>query len=72
VCRRQPGIENVENGAAITFTADADAVAALSRSLVEAGALIRALTPQGATLEQLFFSLTEGGGEPAPEEPTPS
>jgi ABC-2 type transport system ATP-binding protein len=72
VCRRQPGIENVENGAAITFTADADAVAALSRSLVEAGALIRALTPQGATLEQLFFSLTEGGGEPALEEPTPS
>ena len=60
VCRAWPGIENVQNGAAITFTADSDAVARLSRALVEAGALIRALTPQSASLEELFFSLTEG------------
>src|SRR5579875_214588 len=31
------------------------------RALAEAGALILALAPQGATLEELFFSLTEAG-----------
>ncbi len=67
VCRNQPGIDNVQNGVAISFTADADAVAALSRALVESGALIRVLTPQSASLEELFFSLTEGEAEPAPE-----
>jgi hypothetical protein len=30
---------------------------------VEAGALIRALTPETATLEDLFFSLTEDGAD---------
>jgi ABC-2 type transport system ATP-binding protein len=74
VCRAQPGISEVRDGGAggdpITFTADADAVAALSRALVEAGALIRALAPQGATLEDLFFSLTEGeAGDDEPGEP---
>jgi ABC-2 type transport system ATP-binding protein len=70
VCRRQPGIENVENGVAISFTADAGAVAALSRALVEAGALIQALAPQRATLEELFFSLTEGApGGTTPDAP---
>jgi hypothetical protein len=32
---------------------------------VQAGALIVALSPQTVTLEDLFFSLTEGGGESA-------
>jgi ABC-2 type transport system ATP-binding protein len=44
----------------ITFTADKDAVALLSQALVEAGTLIHELAPQSATLEDLFFSLTEG------------
>jgi hypothetical protein len=44
----------------ISFTADEAAVAELSQALVEAGALIRALAPQTITLEDLFFSLTEG------------
>jgi ABC-2 type transport system ATP-binding protein len=44
----------------ITFTADEAAVAELSQALVEAGALIRELAPQTVTLEDLFFSLTEG------------
>ena len=44
----------------ITFTADDAAVAELSQALVEAGALIKALAPQTVTLEDLFFSLTEG------------
>jgi hypothetical protein len=39
-------------------------VAELSQALVEAGALIKALAPQTVTLEDLFFSLTEGA-EPA-------
>jgi hypothetical protein len=46
-------------------------VAELSQALVEAGALIRMLTPQTVTLEDLFFSLTEGedGDVPALSEP---
>jgi hypothetical protein len=51
------------------FTADEPAVADLSQALVEAGALIRMLTPQTVTLEDLFFSLTEGDPEAAPELP---
>ena len=30
---------------------------------MEAGALIRALAPQSVTLEDLFFSFTEGDGQ---------
>jgi ABC-2 type transport system ATP-binding protein len=62
VCRAQPGITEVrrEHGR-IAFSADEAAAADLSQALVEAGALIRALAPQTVTLEDLFFSLTEGG-----------
>ena len=45
---------------------DEAAVAALSQALVEAGALIRALAPTTVTLEDLFFSLTEGAPNGAP------
>ncbi len=75
VCRAQPGIGDVRaSDGMISFIAEERAVAELSQALVEAGALIRALAPQGATLEELFFSLTEardhtdaetGGAEPA-------
>jgi ABC-2 type transport system ATP-binding protein len=69
VCRAQPGLGNirVEHGR-IEFTGDPDAVAQLSQALVEAGALIRSLAPQTVTLEDLFFSLTEGvdAGDGAP------
>jgi hypothetical protein len=37
-------------------------VTELSQALVEAGALIRMLAPEHVTLEDLFFSLTEGDG----------
>jgi ABC-2 type transport system ATP-binding protein len=70
VARAQTGIEDVrmEKGR-ITFTAEEGAVAELSQALVEAGALIKALAPQSATLEDLFFSLTEDGhGAGAPAE----
>ncbi|MGB9184370.1 MAG: ATP-binding cassette domain-containing protein, partial [Solirubrobacteraceae bacterium] len=62
VCRDQPGIADVhidEHGL-ILFTADEAAVAELSGALVEAGVLIHALAPQSVTLEDLFFSFTEG------------
>jgi ABC-2 type transport system ATP-binding protein len=72
VCRAQPGIGDVriEKGR-LMFTADDGAVAELSQALVEAGALIKTLAPQSATLEGLFFSLTEGadGSQPRVEEP---
>jgi len=64
ISRAQPGILEVQRlGERITFVADEPAVAALSQALVEAGALIRELAPQTVTLEDLFFSLTEGGHE---------
>ncbi|HEY6399524.1 MAG TPA: ABC transporter ATP-binding protein [Solirubrobacteraceae bacterium] len=61
VCRAQNGVRDLRfEHERICFTADEAAVAALSQALVEAGALIRALVPGTATLEDLFFSLTEG------------
>jgi len=63
VCRAQPGIDDVrvESGR-ISFTADESAVGGLSQALVESGALIHAMAPQTVTLEDLFFSYTEGDG----------
>jgi ABC-2 type transport system ATP-binding protein len=71
VCERHPGLREVRSEAGeIRFSAGEDAVAELSRGLVETGALIRALAPETATLEDLFFSLTEGpangSGETSP------
>ncbi len=61
VCRAQRDVDDVhvEHGR-ICFVADEAAVAELSQALIEAGALIHALAPQTVTLEDLFFSLTEG------------
>ena len=68
VCRAQPGINEVGlSGGRIWFKADEPAVAGLSQALIEAGALIRSLVPQTATLEDLFFSLTEGAESAAGE-----
>ncbi len=70
VCRAQHGIRDLRSDHdKICFTADEEAVATLSQALVEAGALIRALVPGTATLEDLFFSLTEGedGARPVSE-----
>jgi ABC-2 type transport system ATP-binding protein len=67
ICRAQPGIADAADGAqGVRFGAtDSDAVAQLSRALVEGGVLINSMAPQSATLEDLFFSLTEGS---APDE----
>jgi ABC-2 type transport system ATP-binding protein len=73
VCRAQHGVRDLRSDEGrISFTADEEAVAALSQALVEAGALIRALVPGTATLEDLFFSLTEGDEVPPPQPPPAS
>jgi ABC-2 type transport system ATP-binding protein len=51
-------------GEDVLFTADEQTVVELSRSLVDAGLGIRALIPETATLERLFFELTEGEAHP--------
>jgi ABC-2 type transport system ATP-binding protein len=68
VARAQPGIEHAErrNGE-ITFEAPEGAVGELSVAVVEAGAAILALMPVAASLEELFFRLTEGQPEPEPD-----
>jgi ABC-2 type transport system ATP-binding protein len=70
VCQAQRGIADarVEAGE-IRFSAAEDAVAQLSVALVEAGALITALAPETATLEDLFFALTEDDGSAAEATP---
>jgi ABC-2 type transport system ATP-binding protein len=65
VAAAQPGVSNVRSlDGQLHFTADESSVAKLSVALVESGAAILALTPELATLEQLFFRLTEGDGVP--------
>ena len=74
VCRAQRGVSDVSaRDGRIVLKADERAVAELSQALIEAGALIRVLAPQGASLEELFFSLTEEGqrDEPAAPAETP-
>jgi ABC-2 type transport system ATP-binding protein len=72
VCRAQPGIADVTiDHGRITFTADDAAAGVLSQALVESGALIRAMAPQTVTLEDLFFSLTEGDGAAPADDPAP-
>ncbi len=64
VALRQPGIEQVSVGdRELRFQADEDHVGALSLALAGAGVQILALSPETATLEDLFFRLTEGDGE---------
>jgi ABC-2 type transport system ATP-binding protein len=73
VCRAQRGIADPRvEGGEIRFTAEEAAVPELSVALVEAGATIHALAPQTVTLEDLFFSLTEGAEQPAAPPSDPS
>jgi ABC-2 type transport system ATP-binding protein len=73
VCAAQPGIEDptrAQHGGIAFRTASERSVGELSLALSEAGALVLELAPNRATLEDLFFALTEGDGavaaEPAP------
>src|SRR4051812_25099023 len=67
VCEAQPGIvePRLVDGE-IAFGAEEAAVGELSIALIEAGALIQALVPRTASLEDLFFDLTEGRSDPIP------
>jgi ABC-2 type transport system ATP-binding protein len=61
--KAQAGIEQPardEHG--LSFQAQEEDVAAMSLALAQAGVGILALTPELATLEDLFFRLTEGAG----------
>jgi ABC-2 type transport system ATP-binding protein len=72
VAQHEPDVEAIdatEHG--LRLRAGEDAVARLSIALAEAGVGIRALVPRTASLEELFFRLTEGeapqnGRAPAP------
>lgn len=63
VCRAQPDVIDVhrDSNGVLRFTGGEAAAAELSVALIEAGARIIALTPETATLEDLFFRLTEDG-----------
>ncbi len=65
VARAQPGIDEVERSAhdGVQLRAASEgAIAQLTVALTEAGALILELAPRHATLEELFFALTESDG----------
>jgi ABC-2 type transport system ATP-binding protein len=67
LARGQAGIEHVVSGIppsqhGLSFQADERHVGELSLALGDAGVAILALTPELATLEDLFFRLTEGDG----------
>jgi ABC-2 type transport system ATP-binding protein len=65
---RHPAVTDVATGArGLTFSAGEAAAAELSVSLGRSGIGIQALVPRTATLEELFFRMTEGqAAEPAP------
>jgi ABC-2 type transport system ATP-binding protein len=70
LARAQPGVERViadEHG--ISLQAQESDVGALSLSLAGAGIGILALTPELATLEDLFFRLTETNGATSSQAP---
>ncbi|MGA2452288.1 MAG: ABC transporter ATP-binding protein [Solirubrobacteraceae bacterium] len=74
VARAQPGIEHATAGASspqgehgLSLQADEQHVGELSLALGQAGVAILALTPELATLEDLFFRLTEGGNGAKPQ-----
>jgi ABC-2 type transport system ATP-binding protein len=77
IAAAQRGVADVARGArGLTFAADEHAVTALSIALGEAAVGIAALVPRTATLEELFFRMTEeedgaappaAGEAPAPE-----
>ena len=61
VCVTQSGIDNVAgDDGAVRFSASEDAVAALSIALGQARIGILALTPERASLEELFLGMTGG------------
>jgi ABC-2 type transport system ATP-binding protein len=73
ILREQAQIDHVTTGEqGLGFQADEQAVGALSLVLARAGVGILALTPELATLEDLFFRLTEGDARGAATPPPDS
>jgi ABC-2 type transport system ATP-binding protein len=67
IVRAQPGISHVSSAEhGLAFQAEEAHVGPLSLALAGAGIGILALTPELATLEDLFFRLTEADGAEAP------
>jgi ABC-2 type transport system ATP-binding protein len=63
----RPGIDDVRFAdGGLTLAAKEEAAIALSLALAEAGIGIAALVPRTATLEELFFRMTEGEPADAP------
>jgi ABC-2 type transport system ATP-binding protein len=68
VARGQPGVEGAVLGEhGLAFQANERDVGELSLAVADAGVGILALTPELATLEDLFFRLTEGGNGATPQ-----
>jgi ABC-2 type transport system ATP-binding protein len=60
VCAQDPRVRDLTvEGSELSFSADEQTVVELSRKLTAAGLGIAALIPESATLESLFFQLTE-------------
>ena len=67
ICSAQAGIEEVREASSggLLFKAQSEAaVGELSLALAESGSLVLELVPRQATLEELFFQLTENRGAP--------
>jgi ABC-2 type transport system ATP-binding protein len=62
VALSQPGLDDVrlEDGGDLRFTADEEAVAALTVALGQARVAFTALVPETASLEELFLGMTDG------------
>jgi ABC-2 type transport system ATP-binding protein len=70
ICGREPRVRDLTvDGDELSFSADEQTVVELSRSLTAAGLGIAALIPETATLESLFFQLTEHAATDAPTGP---
>jgi ABC-2 type transport system ATP-binding protein len=66
VCAAQPGVSDARAApGGVLFTAAEDDVVDLSVALVEAGVGLIELVPEAASLEELFFSLTESPEPPS-------
>jgi ABC-2 type transport system ATP-binding protein len=69
VCRAQPGVEGVtREPGGLLLRAGEETVGRLSVALVESGVALLALVPAAATLEDLFFELTEGAPSELPSD----
>jgi ABC-2 type transport system ATP-binding protein len=68
VAAAERGVRDViERDGSLVFAADEESVARLSIALGQADVGIRALVPASASLEQVFFALTESVEAPAPD-----